>query len=124
MGQYSDIVEINVPSSAVPGSTVNVEVRIKNLCSYAINLTATKGRIDGTVLRFGSVHRVVSAGQTASWYDSFTMPDDDVLVSVESWYEGSDGIWRSDDYAEKEIGLYSVPSSEFGSIAITSYERR
>ena len=124
MGQYSDIVEIVTLSSAVAGSVVNVEVRIKNLCSYAINLTATKGRIDGTVLRFGSVHRVVNAGQTASWYDSFNMPDDDVVVSVESWYEGSDGIWRSDDYAEKEINLYSVPSSEFGSIAITSYERR
>jgi hypothetical protein len=52
------------------------------------------------------------------------MPDYDVLVSVESWYEGSDGIWRSDDYAEKEIDRYSVPSSEFGSIAITGYERR
>ena len=124
MGQYSDIVEIIAPLSAVAGSTVNVEVRIKNLCSYAINLTATKGRMDGDILRFGSVHRVVSAGQTASWYDSFIMPGDDVLVSVESWYEGSDGIWRSDDYTEKEIGLYSVPSSEFGSIAVTSYERR
>jgi hypothetical protein len=124
MGQYSDIVEIVTLSSAVAGSVVNVEVRIKNLCSYAINLTATKGRIDGTVLRFGSVHRVVNAGQTASWYDSFNMPDDDVVVSVESWYEGSDGIWRSDDYAEKQISLYSVPASEFGSISITSYERR
>lgn len=124
MGQYSDIVSIVAPSSAVPGSTVNVEVRIKNLCSYAVNLTATKGRMDGLVLRFGAIHRVVSAGQTTSWYDSFIMPDDDVLVSVESWYEGSDGIWRSDDYAEKEIDRYSVPSSEFGSIAITGYERR
>ena len=81
MGQYSDIVEIIAPSSAVAGSMVNVEVRIKNLCSYAINLTATKGRVDGTVLRFGSVHRVVNAGQTASWFDSFIIPNSEGIYT-------------------------------------------
>jgi len=124
MGQYSDIVSIVAPSSAVAGSTVNVEVSIKNLCSYAVSLTATKGRVGDTILRFGTVQRVVNAGQTATWYDSFIMPGSNVTVSVESWYKGSDGIWHSDDYAETKINLYSTPASEFGSIEITRYERR
>lgn len=124
MGLYSDIVAIIVPVNAVAGSTVDVEVRIKNLCGYAINLTATKGQANDTLLRFGTVHRVVGAGQIASWYDSFVMPDEEVTMSVESWYEGANGTWQSDDYAEKDVALYSVPSSEFGSIVITSYERK
>ena len=124
MGKYSDITSIMAPSSAAAGSTVNVEVRIKNLCSYAINLTATKGRANDEILRFGSVQKVVGAGQTASWSDSFIMPDDYVTVSMESWYEGVSGTWHNDDYAEKDVDLSSVPASEFGSIAIISYERR
>lgn len=124
MGQYSDITSIIVLSSAVAGSTVNVEVRIKNLCSYAINLTATKGRANDEILRFGPSQKVVGAGQTASWHDSFIMPNKDVTVSVESWYEGVSGTWHSDDSAEKKVSLSSVQASEFGSIAITSYERR
>ncbi len=124
MGLYSDIVAIIAPANAVAGSTVDVEVRIKNLCGYAINLTATKGQVNDMILRFGPVHRGVGAGQIASWYDSFVMPDEEVTISVESWYEGTSGTWQSDGYAEKDVELYSVPSSEFGSISITSYERK
>ncbi|MFC1991491.1 hypothetical protein ACFLVC_02015 [Chloroflexota bacterium] len=123
MGQYTDIVEIVAPGSAVGGSTVNVEVRIKNLYGYAINATATMGRVDGTVLRFGAVHKVIGAGQIVSWYDSFVMPAKVVTVSVESWYEGTDNIWHSDDRAEKQISLGQA-ISEFGSIEILRYERR
>lgn len=102
VGGYSDIWLVT-PSSAEAGITVTVLAYIKNLCDYPINLTATMGRVNGEVLRFGTVHKVVDAGQTEFWYDSFIMPDHDVIVSVESWYEGTGGIWYSDDRDEKTI---------------------
>lgn len=106
-GTYSDI-WIVAPNSARAGDTVNVEARIRNLHDYAINLTATMGRVNGEVLRFGAIHKVVGAGETESWYDSFIMPDSGVLVSVESWYLGVDGVWHSDDRDEKSIALAGV----------------
>ena len=121
-GKYSDIWLV-APSSATPGSTVVVEAKIKNLCAYAISLTATMGRVDGTVLRFGAEHKIVGAGKTASWSDSFVMPDEDVKVSVESWYEGTGNAWHSDDSDEKSISS-GVAASQFGSIEIISLQRR
>ncbi len=121
-GSYSDI-SLVAPSSAAPGSTVAVEAKIKNLCASAISLTATMGKVDGTVLRFGAEHKVVGAGETASWSDSFVMPDKDVKVYVESWYRGADNSWHPDDSDEKNVNSSNV-NSQFGSIEIMSCERR
>ena len=100
-GLYTEI-SIVAPNSARVGEMVNVEARIKNLLDYAFSITATMGRVNGEVLRFGATLKVVGAGETESWYDSFIMPDRGVIVSVESWYEGADR-WYSDDRAEKAI---------------------
>jgi len=105
-GLYTEI-SIVAPSSARAGEIVNVEARIRNLLDYAFNITATMGRVNGEVLRFGAIHKVVGAGETESWYDSFIMPDKDVVVSVESWFEWADG-WYSDDRTEKTIALEVV----------------
>ena len=121
-GKYSDIWLV-APGSAIPGSTVVVEAKIKNLCAYAISLIATMGRVNGTELRFGAEHKIVGAGETASWSDSFIMPDKDVRVYVESWYKGTDNSWYSDDSAEKNVSSSKV-ASQFGSIEIMSCERR
>lgn len=115
-GLYSDIA-IVAPSSAQAGETVNVEARITNLYDFAIYLTATMGRVNGEVLRFGTIHKVVGAGETESWYDSFIMPDRDVVVSVESWYLGTDDVWHSDDRAEKAIALAAIPEVYAGTIS-------
>jgi len=121
-GTYSDIWLV-APSNAIAGSTVVVEAKIKNLYAYAISLTATMGRVNGTVLRFGAEHKIVGAGETASWYDSFVMPDKNVRVYAESWYEGVDNIWHSDDSDEQGVSLGET-ASEFGSISIISLQRR
>ena len=121
-GKYSDIWLV-APGSAAPGSTVAVEAKIKNLCASAVSLTATMGKVNGTVLRFGAQHKVVGAGETESWSDSFVMPDEDVKVYVESWYKGADNIWHPDDSDEKSISS-GVAASQFGSIEIMSCERR
>ncbi len=114
-GLYSDIAII-APSSAQAGEIVNVEARIRNLCDFAIYLTATMGRVDGEVLRFGAIQKVVGAGETESWYDSFIMPDSGVVVSVESWYLGIDDVWHSDDRDEKVIALELVAPPVAGTI--------
>ncbi|MBA7714860.1 hypothetical protein ES703_123892 [subsurface metagenome] len=114
-GTYSEI-SIIAPSSAQAGETVNVEARIRNLCDFAINLTATMGRVNGEVLRFGAIHKVVGAGETESWYDSFIMPDRGIVVSVESWYLATDEAWYSDDRAEIAIALEVVAPPVAGTI--------
>ena len=81
------------------------------------------GRVNGTVLRFGAEHKIVHAGETASWYDSFVIPDKDVRVYAESWYKGTDNVWYSDDSSEKSISS-GVAASQFGSIEIISLQRR
>ena len=106
-GNFSDI-WIVAPNSARAGETVYVEARIRNLCDFAISLTATMGRVNGEVLRFGAVHKIVGAGETESWYDSFTMPERGVVVSVESWYKGIDDVWYSDDRDERAIALEGI----------------
>lgn len=119
VGNYSDI-SIVAPDSAQEGEAVGVEARIKNLCDYAISLTATIGRVDGEVLRFGAIHKVVNAGETEYWHDSFVMPGKDVVVSVESWYEGIDGVWYPDDRDEKAISL-AVLVPRFSSLKVKDY---
>lgn len=119
-GNYSQI-SIVGPVSAEKGSTVEIEARITNTYYGAIWLTATKGRVNGTVMRFGAIHKIVAAGATESWYDSFIMPDADVLVAVESWYKGIDDKWHTDDRTTKGITLLAeqqVPSSEFGNLSV------
>ncbi|GAI13246.1 unnamed protein product, partial [marine sediment metagenome] len=115
-GTYTDI-SIVAPDDAQVGDTVNVEARIKNLWDGTINLTATMGRADDTVLRFGAIHKFVRAGETESWYDSFIMTCKGVVVSVESWYKAEDGNWYSDDRAEKVVALQTPPGGYLGTIS-------
>ena len=121
MGQYTDIVELVAPSSAVAGSQVSVQVSIKNLSNYTIYvtpvLTVSGGVGEGT-------YKTLVPGQTITWYFSFTMPNYGVKVTADSWCESYYFDWHKDDTVEKNITLASVPASEFGSITIARYERR
>lgn len=119
-GNFSSIFTAG-PVSAEKGDTVEIEAKIMNTYSGSIWLTATMGRVNGTVLRFGAIHKIVAAGAIESWYDGFIMPDRDVLISVESWYKGIDGNWHSDDKTTRTITLLAgqeVPSSEFRNLAV------
>lgn len=121
VGNFSDIWIVAV-SSAKEGDIVEIEARIKNLCDYAISLTATIGRVNSEVLHFGAIHKIVGSGQTEYWYDSFVMPNEDVVVSVESWYKGTDNIWHSDDRDEKVISLTEIVA-KFTEFGISSFSK-
>lgn len=97
-GIYTEI-SVVAPPSAQAGDTVNVEARIKNLYDFNINMNPS-GQVGPTPLWFGSTPKDAAPGETLSWYDSFIMPDEDVLVSVHSWYLGIDGEWHPDDHVE------------------------
>ncbi|KKN16307.1 hypothetical protein LCGC14_0977330 [marine sediment metagenome] len=98
-------ITLATPSSAKVGSRVTVEAFIKNLTSDTIEATATKGRVNSTVLRFGASHKWLSPGQTKSWPDSFIMPDRNITISVESWVPDENGIWGSDDRESRLITI-------------------
>ena len=105
-GTYSDI-GIVVPNSARSGDTVNVEARIRNLCGYNLSINPS-GQAGPIPLWFGRVPKEAAPGETLYWYDSFIMPDEDVLVIVYSWYLGLDGEWHPDDSVEKTVSLTKI----------------
>jgi len=116
-------ISIVAPISAKEGERVPVEARIRNLTSYDIEATATIGRMDGTVLRFGAIHKWLSPGQTKSWYDSFIMPNKGVAVYVESWTPMPElgGVWRTDNRAGVSIDLEVAPTTFHLSVLVPSW---
>lgn len=107
-GTYTDI-SLVAPSSAKAGDIVAVEAQITNIHDYILVVYAG-GAVDGTTLDFG-FPLILEAGETGSSYASFTMPNRDVVVSVESWVGEI-----IDDTAEKAIALEVVAPPVAGAI--------
>jgi len=128
VAQYADIIEIVAPAEAVQGSRVDITVRIKNTYSSAIGILAA-GALEYGVspwpgIIFPEPSANVNGGVTYSFAGYFTMPDKKVTIHAYSYYYGADGSWHFDDEMAKAVNLVSVPESQFGSIEITSYQRR
>lgn len=102
-GNYTDIVEIVAPSSAVAGETVLVTVKVKNIHTYGFRISVA---VTYDTSRFiGPVDKGVAAGATGSWSGSFTMPGNDVTIWAYSSYWGEDGLWHLDDEAAKDVEM-------------------
>lgn len=107
-GLYTDIVEITAPSEAVAGSTVNIQVKIKN------KHTSTIGIMVGGALEYGVTPwpsisfptnwANVSPGATYTFYGSFTMPTLGVKIHAYSYYYTADG-WVFDDEKTKSVSV-------------------
>jgi len=128
VAQYADIIEIAAPAEALQGSRVDITVRIKNTYSSAIGILAA-GALEYGVspwpgIIFPEPSANVNGGVTYSFAGYFTMPDKKVTIHAYSYYYGADGSWHFDDEMAKAVNLVSVPESQFGSIEITSYQRR
>lgn len=106
-GTYTDIVEIVAPSSAVAGESVPVTIKIKNIYSSYIHVSAV-GVYDSEVRFIDWLDYWIPAGSTHSFSGSFTMPDRDVTIHAYSMYEDVDGYWHLDDEAEKDVSLAEV----------------
>jgi len=128
MAYYADIVEIIAPSEAKPGGRVDITVRIKNTYSSSVGIMAG-GALECGVspwpgISFPDPSANVDGGATHSFSGDFTMPDKRVTIHAYSYYYGSDGYWHFDDEMTRTINLAEEIESEFGSIAIISYQRR
>ena len=128
MAYYADIVEIIAPSEAKPGDRVDITVRIKNTYSSSVGIMAG-GALEYGVspwpgISFPDPSANVDGGATHSFSGYFTMPDKRVTIHAYSYYYGSDGYWHFDDEMTRTVNLAEEIESEFGSIAIISYQRR
>ena len=128
MAYYADIVEIIAPSEAKPGDRVDITVRIKNTYSSSVGIMAG-GALEYGVspwpgISFPDSSANVDGGATHSFSGYFTMPDKRVTIHAYSYYYGSDGYWHFDDEMTRTVNLAEEIDSEFGSIAIISYQRR
>ena len=128
MAYYADIAEIIAPSEAKPGNRVDITVRIKNTYSSSVGIMAG-GALEYGVspwpgISFPDPSANVDGEATHSFSGYFTMPDKRVTIHAYSYYYGSDGYWHFDDEMTRTINLAEEIESEFGSIAITSYQRR
>ena len=103
-GTYTEIVEIVAPASAVAGSTVNVEVRIKNTWSTNVHIYCV-GVLDSQTRFIDWLDAWVSPGQTQSFYGSFTMLSQNVTINAYSYYEGVDGYLYFDDSKSKTVSV-------------------
>ena len=128
MAYYADIVDIIAPSEAKPGDRVDITVRIKNTYSSSVGIMAG-GALEYGVspwpgISFPDSSANVDGGATHSFSGYFTMPDKRVTIHAYSYYYGSDGYWHFDDEMTRTVNLAEEIESEFGSIAIISYQRR
>ena len=101
-GTYTRIEAIYGPAEAVAGSTVNIEVEVKNLFN-GNNDIYVDGVVDGSYLDFGGYYLTVPAWQVVKFQDSFIMPSKNVTLKAISYYYGG-GIWNKDDEYSVSIG--------------------
>jgi len=110
-GTYTDILEILIPSEAVAGQTVAIEVKIKNTYSVTIGIMVggalDYGETPWPTIDFPDNSANVAAGATQTFSGSFTMPyyppGKIITIHAYSYYYGSDGYWHFDDEKTKDV---------------------
>ncbi len=109
MALYAQVIGVTVPGKAASGSTVNVSVKIKNLCSETISIMAAGwvelGGISSLWIAFPDYWANVGPGQTYTFEGYFTMPELATKVHAFSYWYGSDGLWYLDDEMVKQVSL-------------------
>lgn len=103
MRDYTEIVEIDVPSEAEAGQLVNFVVRVKNLADYAIYIKL-EGAVNGDAVLFILDYAVVNSKSTFSFAGFFNMPNVSSEVFVWCYYWTGDE-WRHDDSKQQSIAL-------------------
>ena len=106
-GTYTEIVAVDAPSSAVAGSRVDVTIRIKNIWTDYVHVSAI-GVYDSEERFIDWLDYWIPPGSTHSFSGSFIMPAKDVTIHAYSWYEGEDGYLYFDDEAERDVRLGEV----------------
>ena len=103
---YVDIIKIDAPSNASAGEQVIVDVSVKNP-SGSDQYIAITGVYDSTSIPFQFDYLLVSPQQTVVFRGWFTMPSNNVRVTVWSWYwDGSK--WVQEDQMTRDIALVTL----------------
>jgi len=120
-GTYSEIVEIVAPASAVAGSQVNVEVKIKNIWTNNLHLYCVA--LPDSAFRFIDWQDAwVGPGQVQSFYGAFIMGGGDVTINAYSYFEATDGNLYLDDSKAKVVKLAELMPA-IGNFTIADYSK-
>ncbi|MBA7674056.1 hypothetical protein ES703_82263 [subsurface metagenome] len=106
-GTYTDIVDIVAPRSAVAGETVPVTIKIKNIWTGYVHVSAI-GVLDAEDRFIDWLDYWIPAGVTHSFSGSFVMPARDATIHAYSYYETAEGYWSRDDEAAKDVSLAEI----------------
>lgn len=114
-GVNTEVVEVVVPSSAQVGASVSVQVKIKNTTDEALTIMAggalEYGVTPWPAVNFTDESAEVAAGETQSFYGSFTMPESDVEVHGYSYYYDEDeAVWYFDDGETNGVTAVAAPA--------------
>lgn len=125
MALYVEIVEINTPNEAVPGSVVNVTTKLKNLYSGPVTIKVVgvpeyDGLPPAVYINFPEQQATVNPGETHSFSGSFVMPDKPVTARIYSYWYGADGYFHLDDIKAKQVDVASL-SPVFSDFSISDY---
>ena len=105
-GTYSTVT-LTAPSSAKAGSKVSVVIHIKNRHTATMHFAAI-GMVNNTERFIDWVKAWIGAGQTQSFFGSFTMPDKAVTVNAYSRYEDQYSRWVEDASTSKKVMVEAV----------------
>ena len=121
MAVVAQIVNVTAPASAPAGSTVIVDVHVKNL-GYApggYNYIAVTGAFDSSSPAWQFDYLQLAPQETAVFRGWFTMPSQNVKLTVWSFYwDGTQ--WVHDDTASVDIALTGLAPA-FSDFLITDY---
>lgn len=112
MALYAQITEIVAPGQALPGSMVDITVKIKNLYSTVISLMVG-GALEYGVspwpgITYPQGGADVDAGAIYSFNGYFYMPDKAITIHVYSYWYGGDGYWHFDDEKTKAVAIAAL----------------
>ena len=105
---FTQVVEIVAPTSAQVGDRVSVTIKIKNIWTATMHVSAV-GVLDSANRFIDWLDYWIPAGITHSFSGIFTMPSESVTINAYSYYEDADGYWRSDASKSKLVSLEAVP---------------
>jgi hypothetical protein len=114
-GTKTTIIELVVSNSAREASSVSVQVKVKNTTISPL-IVMVGGALEYGVspwptMTFTSGLEAIPAGETRTYYGSFTMPRATVVVHAYSYYyDGTLGAYVPDDEASHSVLVEAAPN--------------
>ena len=102
---YTDLVKIEHPPEAEAGQLVTIQVYIKNQYSATIYISPVAS-VNGTIpVVFSVEYCRAGPGETYYFTGTFTMPNENAVITAWSGYWGVDNLWHYEDYQTRTTVL-------------------